>query len=100
MSGHTPGPWSANYNGVYWQVDCENEQIGDVCASKHLDAGDNQEANARLIAAALTQHAELIACKQFLEDMHTQGVEWTIKESQVRHAAVSAAIAAATGETP
>lgn len=55
---------------------------------------------ARLNAAAPLQHAELIACKQFLEDMHTQTPEWTIAESQKRHEAVCAAIAAATGEQP
>lgn len=51
----------------------------------------------RLIAAAPEQHAELLACKQFLEDMHTHPAEWVVTESQKRHAAVCAAIAKATG---
>ena len=54
--------------------------------------------DALLIAAAPTQHAELLACKQFLEGMHTQSLEWIVAESQKRHAAVCAAIAAATGD--
>lgn len=41
--------------------------------------------------------AELLACKQFLEDMHTQSVEWTVAESQVRYQAVCAVLAKATG---
>ena len=45
-------------------------------------------------AAFAAEHAELVACKQFLEDMHTQTPEWSVAESQLRHVAVSKALAA------
>ncbi|KWF29887.1 hypothetical protein [Burkholderia pseudomultivorans] len=57
---HTPGPWYVFNNGVYLEIRTElgsygGEQIGDVCASKHMDGvEDNPVAapNAYLIAAA------------------------------------------------
>jgi len=90
---HTPGPWFIGDWGHIRSV------CGRICTVAPKEGAANV-ANARLIAAAPLQHAELIACKQFLEDMHTQTPEWTIAESQKRHEAVCAAIAEATGETP
>lgn len=60
---HTPGPWYAVDNGVYWEIgigpDKYSPKIGDVCASKHRGKDEDpvdgllvEEANARLIAAA------------------------------------------------
>lgn len=92
MSGHTPGPWSVfDDNGSQRLIVNEATTIAKTMCG-------NDKANARLIAAAPIQHAELLACKQFLEDMHTQPAEWTVAESQKRHIAVCAAIAEATGE--
>lgn len=51
---YTPAPWSANWNGYYYQIDSESDgQIGDVCASLFIDDNkDKGKTNARLIAAA------------------------------------------------
>jgi len=109
MSGHTPETWeNPRFTAAPYSIWCGNTQIAttrwtqdDGSVSPECVQDDNEaKANARLIAAAPLQHAELIACKQFLEDMHTQTPEWTIAESQKRHEAVCAAIAEATGETP
>jgi hypothetical protein len=125
MSGHTPGKWSIRFDKGHifsdgtvdhggYRIDADGvEQLAYVWNfSDRVDpvshsqdgtrpfGAQEAEANARLIAAAPLQHAELIACKQFLEDMHTQTPEWTIAESQKRHEAVCAAIAEATGEQP
>lgn len=62
MSGHTPGPWVAEYGdtpyaeiGESWVVDAES---GSVCTVD--SATENREANARLIAAA-PDHALIAA---------------------------------------
>lgn len=90
MSKHTPGPWEAAHNGNYWEIVAGREFIGDTCASKHLDSGDNGEANARLIAAAPDLLAALnIAVRQNSHDMQMTGEELRI---------CAAAIAKATGE--
>lgn len=56
---HTPGPWVAEFNGHYWQVNPANKrpedpwQIGDVCASEPtVKPSALQEANAKIFAAA------------------------------------------------
>ena len=63
MNAHTPGPWTAQHNGVYWQIDSKRDgQVGDVCASNTIfrdqellsekETAVIAEANARLFAAA------------------------------------------------
>lgn len=52
MSKHTPGPWRAVDNGTYFEIRSGYQQLGDACASKFLDDGDNAQANATLMAAA------------------------------------------------
>jgi hypothetical protein len=60
---HTPGPWFAVNNGVYWEVgtspDKYSPKIGDVCSSKHrgknecpVDGLLVEKANAYIFAAA------------------------------------------------
>lgn len=56
---HTPGPWQAVRNSVYWEIRIAHEgkfdrQLGDLCATgcePGHDSGE-EEANARLCAAA------------------------------------------------
>lgn len=74
MSGHTPGPWVAEFNGYYWQVNPANKrpedpwQIGDVCASEpETRPSSLQEANAKLFAAAPALLAALKYAKRKLE---------------------------------
>jgi hypothetical protein len=71
----TPGPWRANRNDFYWEIQSEaHGQIGDACASNVIfvdgvemaqaDAFVIAEANARLMAAApdmLTALKEVVA---------------------------------------
>lgn len=96
MSGHTPGPWMIKRNVTKYELFSDDEMIAWVQPTLLPEDADNL----RLIAAAPELLEELTECKRFLEDMHTQTVEWTIAESQVRYIAVSAAIAKATGATP
>ncbi len=58
MSIYTSEPWFAVNNGVYWEIRTENgiffgEQIGDTCASNHITAGPNGEANTKRIVACV-----------------------------------------------
>lgn len=109
MAGHTPGPWSffvpdADWVGRRthdWAITVNDHDTW-VCEGPTWDAEFQREshANGRLISAAPELLAEMEACRRFLEDMHTQTVEWTVAESQRRHDAVCAAIAKATGATP
>lgn len=98
---HTPGPWGIE-SGYGFVITSDGSSIAAVFPET-LRPGKNHlpaEANARLFAAAPELLGELVMCKQFLEDMHTQTVDWTIAESQVLHRAVSAVIAKATGGQP
>lgn len=54
MTKHTPGPWKANWNKHYFQIDSERDgQIGDACASQFITGNtDKGKANAKLMAAA------------------------------------------------
>ena len=77
---HTPLPWAAVSNGVYWTIqgDYEFGQIGDTCSSsasapeygRSMDLG---QANAEFIARACNAHEDLLsAClgvKAMLEGM-------------------------------
>ena len=66
---YTPAPWSANWNGYYYQIDSESDgQIGDVCASLFIDdKKDKGKTNARLIAAA----PELLEALTFIVEQIT-----------------------------
>ena len=94
MSAHTPGPWLAVANDHYWEIRTFDEQIGDACASKYLTAGDNGEANARLIAAA----PELLEALQEIVD-YSGGAQNALEDEYVMDR-VCAAIAKATGVVP
>ncbi|KVV20324.1 hypothetical protein WK78_28990 [Burkholderia cepacia] len=71
---HTPGPWYVFDNGVYLEIRTQlgsyaGEQIGDVCASKHIDGvEDNPVAapNARLMAAAPELFEALLDAKDWI----------------------------------
>ena len=97
MSGHTPGPWRAVFNGCYWQVEPADKrpedpwQIGDVCSSNPGNpACGLQKANANLFAAAPDL---LAACKMAL-------VRGRIDDSESAMNQLAAAIEAAEGAAP
>lgn len=53
MTTHTPGPWAASQNSVYWQINGPDGAIvGDVCGTSVWATAEEEAANARLIAAA------------------------------------------------
>lgn len=60
MSGFTPGPWVARFNGYYWEVhpvkvsglDGVPWTVASICPSDPENKTGLQEANSRLIAAA------------------------------------------------
>lgn len=91
---HTPGPWVAVFNNVFWEVAPENRQendpytIGDVCASNPENPESGlQEANARLFAAA----PELLAA--------LEGVLRVADRATKEFDAARAAIAKALGQS-
>ena len=89
---HTPGPWEAVYNDHYWDIKLEGsyERIGDTCTSQFLSSGDNEEANARLIAAA----PELLEALGTLERLAGTGMT----QDEPARVAARAAIRKALGE--
>lgn len=93
-AGFTQGPWELSAAGAVWGISPWNAR---VCLANVTDFspmnGIDSKANGRLIEAAPDMYAELSACMQFLEDMHTQSPDWTVGESQVRHAAIAAILA-------
>ena len=74
MSKHTPGPWrfsSHPHDGNYMRIHCSSDP----------NEGDNLrgycgEANARLIAAAPTQHAEMLRYLPVLERAEADSELW------------------------
>lgn len=37
VASHTPGPWRAVRNSVFWQIDSDTHgQIGDTCSSQFI----------------------------------------------------------------
>ena len=77
---HTPGPWIASHRSIQdgqggsqrWHILAGSDQSIQVCTLKGWD--DEDEANARLIAAAPELLAALIACERQL-DRETLGGE-------------------------
>jgi len=87
---HTPGPWFAIRNHIYWEVRTGGEQhagqqVGDACSSLFLSDGDNGEANARVMAAA----PELLAAAKTVLD----GLNARIDAADGHHAPVFDGIA-------
>lgn len=51
-NSHTPEPWSAIDNNSYWEIQSDDGQIGDACASNFM-VGGKGEVNARRIVACV-----------------------------------------------
>ena len=102
---HTPGPWRTKREGfstVYVEARIDGGLIQEVAACGPTDAGlEQQEANARLIAAApeLLEAAKLVLEWYEAEDNHS-GTDFYQRMQMCRDSedAVRAAIAKATGE--
>jgi len=99
--GHTPGPWTAFVNTVFWEVHGPGDfgHIGDTCASSASapEYGRSMElggANARLMAAAPDL---LAACNGLLDAIHDSMTHASQKHHEAAIAAARAAIAKATG---
>lgn len=89
----TPGPWHVVHNGAYREInlgDCEcSPSIAQVCPSQFLENGDNEEANAHLIAAAPELYEALLLAKSWLEG-------WASADAEL--ATIEEALAKARGE--
>ena len=80
MSGHTPGPWSADKWAPKWTVSAPEAHYS-VC---HLEDCNNAEANARLIAAAPELYELAKSARSELAYVIAQtGVGDTILEQQL-----------------
>lgn len=88
---HTPGKWITNKN----QIDCGEDKISieteEECFIAQVDAGMNQEANARLITAA----PELLEALQALFKLASENLP--LEECE-EYEQAKAAIQKATGE--
>ena len=59
---HTPVPWVAIQNDHYWEIQSEDGQVGDCCASKFMSSGkDVGAANAEFIVRAVNNFDSLVA---------------------------------------
>ena len=105
MSGHTPGPWEVggHDDGVPGYVYCDNE-FGSAVAIAYGDAlaytclpRDEQEANARLIAAAPDLLAALVEMRDLFDLMCGLGFSPADGHEGSPKANADAAIAKATG---
>jgi hypothetical protein len=104
MSKHTPGPWQAFDNGTYFEIRSGRESLGDACASKYQESGDNSEANAVLMAAAPQLLADLTDAAAQLRKYETlhraKGTPDSLEKADVNGALAArfeATIAAAVG---
>lgn len=90
--GFTPGPWRAWNNSHYWQIESDDGQIGDACASFFIredGAPENwplAEANARLIAAS----PDAYKLADYIE--RTAGIEELSDGVEVTFSAAAAAV--------
>ena len=93
---HTPGPWRTKREGfstVYVEARIDGGLIQEVAACGPTEAGrDQQEANARLIAAAPELLEALRGIMKLDEDLCSEGSIEALDKAR-------AAIAKATGET-
>lgn len=97
MSAHTPGPWATSSlsNGTEWTVSIDG---GDMLAD--LTGCPNEQANARLIAAApdlFKALKALVSTARTFRDVPKDEQEWTSIDDDALEAAFDA-IAKATGE--
>lgn len=80
MHKATPGPWFAKREGfstVYVEARIGGGLVQEVAACGPTVAGqEQQEANARLIAAAPTQHAEMLRYLPVLERAESDPKLW------------------------
>lgn len=106
---YTPGPWKAVKNSIYWEIrkvaqkkGDYDDQIGDACATGcRVDSdeyhGEEEEANARLMASAPELLRALVVITMDIERAwgNSIPVEMAIKNKNFRNA--RAAIAKARG---
>ena len=108
MSRFTPGPWSYEYEAALSGGGCwytlKGPDSGDLFWHPYngpRSGGEREEANARLAAAAPTQHVEMVRFLPIIERAEADPELWTrlTKGTGIATAnAYRAAIAAATGE--
>lgn len=101
---HTPGPWFAVDNGNFWEVRTEDsrfggEQIGDSCASNHIDEGDGYETGlAKANALVMAASAELLeALKEAIETIKFLSTRDNSWGEQIVCEDLQAIVAKATG---
>jgi hypothetical protein len=106
MNKHTPGPWEIIiHNFMRWSIECSDGIVGEVTFSEYDDDQDvdaRMRANARLIAAAPTQHEEMIRYLPIIERAEADPELWERLTSGTGIAtanAYRAAIVKAIGES-
>ena len=73
MSKHTPGPWIVVSRGMFSPKVVDANGLG-ICHTTYAPTG--AESNARLIAAAPTQHAEMLRYLPVLERAEADSELW------------------------
>ena len=112
MSAHTPGPWRATYNDVYWEIRSHDAWLGDTCASYcirdqsggRIEGGNPvAEHNAKLMAAAPDMFDALNEIKDMwhaFRNADSSDADQDISDSLTRAIDLAnVAIAKAKGET-
>src|SRR5690625_1372419 len=107
MSGETkwtPGPWRANRNSSFWEIEPESRDrgingipytVGDVCSTDPGRPDDGkQEANAHLIAAAPDLYEALEEARGTIQALIDEGYTGHIDQ----RGRIDAALAKARGE--
>lgn len=100
MSAHTPGPWftSRPHGTIYIEARLRGSTLQEVAAVGPTEAPEQQEANARLVAAApeLLEALQLLEAEMVLSgNAGSEDYGWKPAIEKTR-----AAIAKATGATP
>jgi len=86
MSKYTPGPWKAFPSGIYG-----TNRDGVCVCTRHKQAGDEWNANARLIAAAPDLLEALVDVEEWLAAyVSGVGAEWDEMRANIRAAITKA----------
>ncbi len=96
---HTPGPWTSIRSGPGWHIH-DSESMG-IVETLGRDGDGEEEANARLIAAAPTQHDELCALaddlQSFSDSDTVPDLDWITENLESIRAVIAVAAKAEGG---
>lgn len=99
MSKHTPGEWVVNYDEVCVRSNADDQSFGMLVPIAAV-MNDDQEANARLIAAAPDLLAALIGLDEAFCSINEFSTKEERHDARLKLIAARSAVAKATGQVP